>query len=576
MKRSIFAASAVAACFATHAYAQAVDCNRTDYVVNADAQGPQNAPDTRCTAERCSVEGAFFEAVEAANTCGAARPNRRIVLQAGETYEFFRARTGAYYADRQTALATLSEGNFTIDGNGATLYYAHGSSTPIRFMSTNGRAQVVIKNLTLRGGRATASHVPGARRFDAADGHGPALINRGAMVLINVTLEDNLSSASNSARNNGASWTSGLFNRGDLDVIDSEIRDAIYNEGGLRITNTDFKGAVLVIGDNSRGVGAGPAVVVDSSFSDGSWINTLSSVRVENTMFHDNGSAVLTAEAPVRQLLPRETILEGAWARTYQNSLNIDIERSSFVRGFYSTPTLFLPQGAGASAVTMTVTASTIAENSSPSPQIACLRPDSRIALRDVTIADNINTIGGAPSSFAAANGCRMQISNSVISGAGVLCGIEDDVAEYSVQNSFASDNSCRASATGDARLSALAFNGGSTLNMAPASGSPLIDAGLPARAAYYADRRCDDEDYRFQAEEAGAPCRLVEERDQRGFPRNAGERKDIGAIEVQSIRARSATRPSLQLSPAAPAIDVDKMRERKRRQLNDPSQRKQ
>ncbi|MEL7297770.1 MAG: choice-of-anchor Q domain-containing protein [Pseudomonadota bacterium] len=367
------------------------------------------------------------------------------------------------------------------------------------------------------------------------DGRGAAILNLGFAVLDNVTTADNYSfSADRSPSSNDA-----IYNRGRMSIRNSRfLRDGITNNGRLTITGSEFRGAQLRLYGN-----AGALDPVGTSTG-----RQLDATYVANTNFIDQSSVYVGSDAIFRRVqvmdnpagsdpflnrLPpddeRNPSATG-WGPNARDAITISIEQSSIVRNtFRGTPFNVLSDATG--SVELFVTDTTIAEYYGQHPAIGCDSPNATVTMNGVTIVGE--TRERRPKGIRATNACRMNISNTLIATpTNTACAL-DDSAIINIRNSFATDDSCGAPAIDDPMLSRLAYNGGDTLNMLPSADSPLVNAGVPGRPQLSRDRRCDiDED---QAEAEGIDCDPEQrERDQRGEPRIARGRRDIGAVEVQ------------------------------------------
>ena len=138
------------------------------------------------------------------------------------------------------------------------------------------------------------------------------------------------------------------------------------------------------------------------------------------------------------------------------------------------------------------------------------------------------NGVPGMTEAVVAADDSTVTVDHSVLTdnGGGPTFGVAG-TGTFTVSHSLLPEGTGLGGTTvesNDPQLGALADNGGSTETMLPQIGSPVINAGDPAFAA---------------------PPTV----DQRGVPRVADERIDIGAVEVQPVAA---------VSPLAPERFVD------------------
>ena len=167
---------------------------------------------------------------------------------------------------------------------------------------------------------------------------------------------------------------------------------------------------------------------------------------------------------------------------------------------------------------TTTVVNSTITGNTSSAWHGGGIfHTDGSLVVTNSTIVDNIAPAGTASGVVVATFGAPadMTLTNSIMGGrdGALACYAEGGAAAVitSAGGNIDNDGSCFLTATGDqasvdALLGPLADNGGSTLTLLPAAGSPAIDAAL-----------------------AGA-CPAT---DQRGVTRPQGAGCDVGAVEV-------------------------------------------
>ena len=539
-------------------------CSRSEYIVNGEAQNISNIPsqqDTTCTIENCSLEGAVYEAVYAANLCPGTGIIRTIVLEANKDYEFRRAGSGPFYLDKGTALATLDKGTFHIKGNGATLTNIRRESQSIRFFSSTRKSQINIENLTMRGGRSRALNPPSSPEFVPTDGHGDAIINRGYLILNNVDFDENeviYSLDDNFGRLPlGVTESSALFNHGGtLWISNSRFRmSSITSDGGLNITGSEFLGSSVFVGVNSRGSSIGPASISNSrftkalpsiSFHNSSQIRVRSSIDLSNVLFEENNRAERNQGTGIKILRspPPGSVLndypDGLLNRpsSVDRDIVVNIKNSSFIDNHYSSGAIsgIEPREGESGSLSVNIYNSTFANNRTQTGGVInCRQRAHRYVLNGVTIANNDGGYNG--SGITARKNCAgMTVVNSIIANPTDSwqknCYFEKHV-EIRISSSMAVHKSCRTRLISDPMLGPLALNGGNTPNMLPLNGSPLIDAGSTYRPAYYENRNCYDPDYQVQAEMAGQPCRLIFDKDQRGSRRGVGQRIDVGSVEV-------------------------------------------
>jgi hypothetical protein len=123
------------------------------------------------------------------------------------------------------------------------------------------------------------------------------------------------------------------------------------------------------------------------------------------------------------------------------------------------------------------------------------------LALNNVTIA------GSAPAGISVQSGIGVTMTNCILADNGKSCVGVGDTAGPNLESGAGGDPTCPGAETQNARLGALADNGGRTRTRALLSDSPAIDAGSPA---------------------------TCEQKDQRGTARLIDDQKcDLGAFEV-------------------------------------------
>jgi CSLREA domain-containing protein len=365
----------------------------------------------------------------------------------------------------------LITNNLMIDGIGAeflTVSRSDAAGTPkFRIFNIGSGATVSMSGLAIRGGRIYTEQF-------SADHLGGGILNAGTLNLSNVTITNNIAGEVTIGFHRGnEGYGGGIHNSGNLSIANSLIianratgnvgaeGGGVFSSGNLTITNTSISG--------------------NSAQSSGSGINNNGSTFGGGIY---GGNVIIT------------------------NSL---ISNNSIGSGIATS------QGGGIFAGNLTLTNSTVSGNrsTSTSGQGGGIFVTTSAVIKSSTIAQNLATSAGGGITATAAN-----ITNTIIAD-NTLTELNSPSPSKDVQGSVISGgNNLIGNTTGssgwiasdilnqNAKLAALADNGGPTLTHALLSGSPAINAG----------------------NNADAPAT-----DQRGFARIVGGIIDIGSFESEN-----------------------------------------
>ncbi len=388
--------------------------------------------------------------------------------------------------------------NTTIDGGGKITLKMDN----VGFAQVQGGATLKLLNITLTNTRNS--------------GRG-AIENFGTLSLNRVTMRNNDSTDVGGAIANNATLI--VKNSTFLENTAENYGGAIYSFGGtVTIKNSTFRK------NSTRGVTSGggalnlvtpttgtiaKSTIDDNSSTDGGGIGTngditISKTKVINNYASGNGGGIWQGG----NLTLIDSTVDGNQGKLgggiYAAYHTTTISNSTLSRNHA------FDYGGGVYAdANMVITNSTLSGNTGQYVS-AFYRATGTIDMQHVTIANNTYTDlngSGVYSSYSGAG--LLYVQNTVIANNGAMnCG---STGWYSNGNNLSSDNSCAAFTAGgdqqnkNAKLGALANNGGPTQTHLPQSKSPLINKGANVGVTV----------------------------DQRGYARPVGT-ADIGAVEVQ------------------------------------------
>ncbi|MBI3148134.1 MAG: right-handed parallel beta-helix repeat-containing protein [Betaproteobacteria bacterium] len=382
-------------------------------------------------------------------------------------------------------------------------------------------ATVTLRNMTIERGRTTVFNDDGA----GARILSPAVIER--VVFTNNTVADTSSDGG------------GLYLTGPVgsafSIVDSQFLNNTAGSsgqgGGIYVLAADNL-ALAMQGNTFTGnyAGTGGGLVVNGG-------STGTTVSIQRHTFSQNstdtggsGGAMFLAEAAVTiedTTCSNNTADYGGGCIYLAGDTNLTVRRSTFSGNQAAVGGAIRLQNASNAA---TIENSTFSANQA----VTNLTSDARggaIEVSEGTLTVRNSTLSGNGASGTGAVGGTLWSSddgtyptvnlvNSVLANtstpAALECGREDPLNHIlNVTNSRIEDGSCGQPASADPQLGPLANNGGLTLTLLPAAGSPLIDAGAACLAT-----------------------------DQRGIVRPQGPACDIGAVEVVAAAAPGDPRP--------------------------------
>jgi len=433
----------------------------------------------------CGDSGALVTAIAAVSASGGT-----VTLTAGCTYTITASSDGT---DGPNAFADIT-GSVTIVGNGATITRSTAGGTPdFRFFIVDNSGTLDISNVTLsHGSTPAASGTP--------NHGGAAILNRNVLNVSGVTFLDNNSQAS----------TGG----GAIDNHDT---------GVLTVTNSTFSGNIALQGGaiedeatlcHTTTPDCGRAIVTNSTFTNNS-----------TTSFGGGGfESQLDAASPAvcvdQTTFPRASCQQAGGAH------------DTLTGNTFSGNTAITEGGGIANFGTMTVSNSTLYNNSAGSGGGGGVQNTGSISIVQSTIAANSSAFGanlhyfnGQPT--ASMTALAMTIVTAGVTGANCSTPTGGPVI---VDNGYNLDSgtSCGFSTSNhslnstDPMLGPLASNGGPTQTMALMSGSPAINV-IPTSFA-----GCNGST------------------DQRGVSRPQGAGCDIGAFETDNGTTPDSTPPSV------------------------------
>jgi predicted outer membrane repeat protein len=388
--------------------------------------------------------------------------------------------------------------NTTIDGGGKITFKMQN----VGFAQVQGGATLKLLNITLTNARNSARG---------------ALENFGTLSLNRVTLRKNDSTDVGGAIANNATLI--VKNSTFLENTAEHYGGAIYSFGGtVTIKNSTFRqnstravvsgGGALNLVTPTTGT-ISKSTFDDNSSTDGGGIGTngdvtISKSKIINNYASGNGGGIwqggnltlIDSTVDNNQAKLGGGIYAAYNVTTISNSTLSRNEAFDYGGGAYAN-------------ADMVITNSTFSGNTGLYVS-ALYRALGVIDMQHVTIANNNYTDANGSGVYSSYSGAGLLYAqNTVIANNGAMnCG---STGWYSNGNNLSSDNSCAAFTGGgdkqnkNAKLGALANNGGPTLTHLPQSSSPLINKGANVGVTV----------------------------DQRGYARPVGN-ADIGAVEVQ------------------------------------------
>ena len=376
--------------------------------------------------------------------------------------------------------------SLTINGNGSSLNRNTATGTPLfRFLYVDGGTDVRIAGLTFKGGK-----LDGALKWDC---NGGAILNRGRLALKHCTFANNETNTTYTGGGTGGAIHNETGIQGSLEVSDCvftanigrssyesgyALGGAIYNNlGPVTIANTTFDSSYVATNGTatSGGQAAGGAIY-----------NVAGVMLVRNSTFtlnvaRDVGGAIVN--------IPSDAI-GGGGSLTVVNCTfdgNVAVDTGGAIYNFGKA----------------SITSSTLAGNGvfSSSGRGGGLDSQAAVTIHNTIIAGNTINNTKAPTADVYCPSIKSQGHN--------LIGIADGSGPWT-----SSDLTGTNTTPLDARLVALAKNGGPTKTRALQSDSPALDAGDNAILE--------------------APANITT--DQRLFTRKAGTAVDIGAFEYGAV----------------------------------------
>jgi HYR domain len=394
--------------------------------------------------------------------------------------------------------------NTVVDGNGATIRRIAGSGSPrFRFFEVDFDGNLTLNNLTLSGGEGLDG-VNGTDAQETEGAVGGAIYSQGTVALNNVTI------TGNQTGNGGSGNNTGLIT--GYDGVGGGAGGGIYSSGSLTITNS-------TISNNATGQGGGGGNAsinggAGGQSGDGAGIASYGSLTMTGSTVSGNhtgiggsgGGAVDSGNGGYRGS-GAGIFLRGS--ATITNSL---IENNSTYGENAWGGGISMPSGS-----TYALTNDTFAGNSAWRGG-ALYAASDQVNVSQTTFTGNSAAApsagNGVPGVAAMDYGATMTFSNTLMNQNGspgtVDCNIQLNGAAVTYKSlgglmSDSADYCGTNTAITNAKLGALASNGGPTQTEALQAGSPAINAGV-----------------------AG----LCAATDQRGVARPQGSGCDIGAYE--------------------------------------------
>lgn len=497
--------------------------------IEADAPAPSSSlvvnstadtSDGACSADNCTLR----EAVDAANalTANASAPTATISFA---PKLFGTPQTISLVQSNFNQSGLFVTGRMNIVGPGATRL-SIGAPDGCRQLEIAGTASVTLSGVTLSGGNPFA-------------GRGGAILSAGTLDLADCTLQNNTA---------GGGAGGGIYSTGTLSLRACTLTGnsegtsgfanlnpdttfgggAIYNGGALSVKDSTLSGNFDSAGD-SGAIGTGSA--------GGGALFNAGTALIENSTLAGNGTsraggAILSRSARALSVvsctLSNNSALNDIYGQTFGAGGGIHCEGQLVLRN--STLALNSVQndlrssggGVWVNGAGSTIENCTITGNSSNSyPAGGVLVTGGTTTIKNTVIAANASDTV-FPDVLA--------MGGSIVSGGYNFIGNGEGFnAPGDRAGGYPTPSSTQLVVL-DARLGALANNGGPRQTIAPLADSPLINAGDP----------------NFQASALPFDGRGP------GFSRVLGARLDIGALETPGVVNQSIAKPSL-IKPSAP-----------------------
>ncbi len=419
------------------------------------------------------VSGCDHSSIQSA--IDSAAPGDTIVL-AGETF------SETVVVDRDLTIRGASSSSSIIDGGAA------GTVVTIP-----PGVSVTLESLTVRNGRTA--------------GNGGGILNQGTLVGRDIVVSGNV------AATVASSAGGGIYSNGHLTLTDSTVavNESHFGGGGIYVVGSAATASIVrtSIVENRvrdlttdfRGGGGLHVVFGDVTVRDSRIVGNRTDFTGGGVTVRGSGAEVEITDTSIDANVSRF----GGGIRT-QSSARLTISGSTISN---NTATGDNAAGGGLRlSAPVTIANSTIFGNSATGSG-GGVSVESTLTLDSATIVGNSGGFGGGIASFSAGT---TLITNSIVAGnsasnfgndcagsldggSGLLIGDPTDCTIAAVSDVLVADP----------LLGPLADNGGPTLTMLPASDSPAVDAGTTSLTV-----------------------------DQRGEPRPAGERADLGSVELQ------------------------------------------
>ena len=409
-----------------------------------------------------------------------------------------------------------TSGNTTIDGGGVITFDGGGTTRLLHFNGGNFRTTktvVTLQNLTLAHAKATGTPISApascSQGYETDGGGGAILINDGVLHVINCTFESDAAASPGPDVAGGAIYATGSLG---VTIVGSTFHGNTASNGGaigclnsdLTLANDTFSSnAATGSGANSINAsicdasggevgngGNGGAISIDGG-ADGA-LNVCGVTFVQNTAGALGGALFRTPDGPTETSTFHESTFEGNTATQgggalYFHNSALGITASTFSNN--SAPSAGAIQADG---TTLTLTNDTFAGNQAAhglGGAIALYGNGG--TLTNCTFANNTASAGSGYFAAALAGGDTFVIQNTLFDanttndpGSPMQC---QDSATGSGDLQWpsthvvggAKDTPCVGGITfGDPALGGLADNGGPTLTLLPATGSPAAGVG--------------------------------------------------------------------------------------------------
>ncbi|MDA8082106.1 MAG: hypothetical protein M0024_00440 [Nitrospiraceae bacterium] len=462
--------------------------------------------------------------------------------------------TGELYIISSVRINGPGSGSLTVSGNSASRVFnvnanhviisgitIRGGVTGLGGGGINNTGSLIVRDCTIDGNSANASF-------------GGGINNGGTLDIYNTTITNNFGGMAGGAINNygtltimgstiygntSPSYGAGINSGGILNIVSSSIFSntgtSSCRGGGLLNSGGSATISGSTISSNTSGSGGGGGIVndgvtmtiTDSTISNnsapgsfGGGIRNGASLTVISSSLTNNSAGAgfgggIQNDAAGTVVLTNSTLssnssgyasggIGNSGSMTVSGS-TVFLNTSSYGGGIYSDGSLAM-------------TNSTITTNSAGSAGGGLYHGGGTVSLLNCTVGGNMAVSGSGGIVGDTSAGAVFSLRNTIVSNNGQNCsGIFT-----SQGHNLSDDNSCTYfTATGDLNnldpyLGLLAFNGGWTMTHALAPISSAIDLGDPNT---------------FPAT------------DQRGWPRPAGVRADIGAVEIMSSRLLTVTK---------------------------------